>query len=229
MEKMTRNIKEYKKDKNCQSQNPHHSLPEKSTKIVNRISSWGGNRIKSTQKSLLKLKKDILNKCDICDETFEKPCQVRRHKAKTHKEMIANDFQVIDLNQHLNNSQNKFPQNQIQSTNFAFQCQFCELGFSKQDILDRHIRVMHEGLINGKNAASENEKNIKICPKNKDAHEGSNQVQSTEEDIVKENFYCEHCEKYFKSHQDLRIHIVKVVEKSHENSGENKNLQNNKM
>ena len=222
---MTRNVKEYKKDKNCQSQNPH-SLPEKPTKIVNRISSWGRNRMKLTQKSLLKTKKDILNKCDICDETFEKPSQVRRHKAKTHKEMIAKDFQVIDLNQHLNNSQNELPQNQIRSTKFAFQCQFCELGFSKQDILHRHIRVMHEGLINGKNAASENEKNIKICPKNKDAHEGSNQIQSTEEDIVKENFYCEHCEKYFKSHQDLRIHIVKVVEKSHENSGENKNLQN---
>ena len=139
---MMMNVKEYKKDKNCQSQNPH-SLPEK----PNRISSWGKNRIKLTQKSLLKSKKDILNKCDICDETFEKPSQVRRHKAKTHKEMIANDFQVIDLNQHLNNSQNEIPQNQIQSTKFAIQCQFCELGFSKQDILDRHIRVMHEAAV----------------------------------------------------------------------------------
>ena len=35
----------------------------------------------------------------------------------------------------------------IIKNNAVFQCQFCELGFSKQDILDRHIRVMHEAAV----------------------------------------------------------------------------------
>ena len=35
----------------------------------------------------------------------------------------------------------------IIKNNAVLQCQFCELGFSKQDILDRHIRVMHEAAV----------------------------------------------------------------------------------
>ena len=83
--------------------------------------------------------------CQICGKQF-----TRKHSVKVHMKVHENrKIQIYNTNE------------------FAIQCQFCELGFSKQDILDRHIRVMHVRSINngkhgnGQNHGQNNEKNIK--------------------------------------------------------------------
>ena len=169
--------------------------------ISQDFKSYLGTFMKFDTKSSIKLKKDDINKCDICDKMFEKPIQVKKHKAKNHKEVIANDFQVIDFNQHLNtyNVTDK-PQQCNRCTRIAvIECknQECAQLLRKYlcEFCDRNI---HRGI-----STSDHER----------LFNSQNQITKSTEEKEEENLYCDHCNQYFKSHQELKIHIAEVVRK----------------
>ena len=145
-------------------------------------------------------------KCNICTLQFAEQQLLDQHVVNFHeKELqpsknVAHTIQLSDVvgdpepkktkittyNERIANlekqNHRKIPI-QIYNTNvFAFQCQFCDLRFSKQDVLDRHIRCVHEGLI--KNAA-----------------------KGKKEILSKKSYYeCTKCHKIFEKLPRLRNH-----------------------
>lgn len=97
--------------------------------ISQDFKSYLGTFMKFDTKSSIKLEKDDINKCDICDKMFEKPIQVKKHKC----ESCGSSFPAkYNLERHM-----KIHKVHIDYNN----CQSCSKSFSQPDGLKRHMKT----------------------------------------------------------------------------------------